>query len=188
MHDVVGGHELEASGDVGAELAVGEVHEQAAHARRLEVRRAEDGAGGGDHHVEAAGDGLEALVLHPRFGALVGHVLFRRVEGVALVGRATLGVADGAEGARHHHPLDVGGERGGEEVLRADHVAVVDLALSARGRRDLGRAVVDAVDTAHRPRHVAFVAEIAGDALDGQAVESAVVAPGRSSAMTRSPS
>jgi hypothetical protein len=144
LHDVAGGDELEAAGDVGAQPPAREVEQQLPHPRGPVVVRAEDGARGGDDDVEPVDDRLEALVLDRHLAPLVGQQPAERIDGDGLVARPGRVVADRAEGAGDDDALDALVERGPQHVPGAEHVAGVDLPLLALGARDLGRAVIEA--------------------------------------------
>ena len=176
LDDVPRGHELESPRDVRAEPAPREVQQQLAHARGLVVVRAEDGAGGRDHHVESVHHRLEALVLDGDLRALVGQKLGERVHGDALVGRPIGQMADGAERPGHHHAPDAVRERGVQDVAGAEHVALVDLLPMGLGARHLGGGVIDALDPAHGGVHRGAVAEVAPRPLEVEAAQGLVVA------------
>jgi hypothetical protein len=182
--DVARGDELEAARHVGAEAAVGVVAEGAAHARREVVVGADDGARGRDDDVEPVGDSAQRLQLDEHLRALVRHGALEGKERDGLVGGAggvVEVVADRAEGAGDHDALDLGGARGGEQVSCAEDVGVEDVAAVpgvAVDGRDAGGGVEDAPTVADGQGHGGGVAQIAGDALDRQAVHGAGVGAG----------
>jgi len=70
--DIMTGYKLESSGNVCAQRTVSVINEYAPHTRGHVIVRADDGAGGGDYHVESIGVGLEAFMFGEMLGKAVG--------------------------------------------------------------------------------------------------------------------
>jgi hypothetical protein len=121
---------------------------------------------------------FQTLVLDPRLGDGVRQVPAEGIEGIVLVARPIGVVADRAERAGDHHAADARLPRGLEHVAGAHHVGVVELALGALERRDLGGGVIDALHAPGRGAHGVEVAQIAVGALDREAGDGALVGAG----------
>ena len=182
--DISSAHEFKAAGYVGAKSTVGKITQGLPHPGRQESVPAEDRAGGGHHHLETARNRSKTLEFSEYLGSLVGHGAVEGVEGGGFVARRG-GVVEvmshGAEGSGDHHAGNAVDSRGFEDVLRADHIGLEQLAPVfgvALNRRNHRPAVIHALATLHGGIHRLGIAEVARRTFDVEAIDGAVVETG----------
>ncbi len=114
--NVARGDELEATWNIRDDTAARKTLEHPSHPRRLEIIRAQNGAGDGNHHLQSVYAGLQAFMLDRGLGEGIGQVRLQRVEGLALVGRPIGAVPGGAERAGDDDAFDASLLRRAQQV------------------------------------------------------------------------